>query len=82
VGSTRREALRRAVGLALAGVPTGRADVVADSLTLGADDPFQLGRLTARIEAALWTERLVAEPAVPSADGCSVEVTVRDRRDG
>jgi coenzyme F420-0:L-glutamate ligase/coenzyme F420-1:gamma-L-glutamate ligase len=81
VGSTRREALRRAVGLALAGVPTGRADVVADSLTLGADDPFQLGRLTARIEAALWTERLVAEPAVPSADGCSVEVTVRDRRD-
>jgi coenzyme F420-0:L-glutamate ligase/coenzyme F420-1:gamma-L-glutamate ligase len=82
VEGTRREALRRAVGVALATAPTGRADIGADTVTLGADDAFELGRLSARLEAALWTERLVGELGFPSADGCSVGVTVRDRVDG
>jgi coenzyme F420-0:L-glutamate ligase/coenzyme F420-1:gamma-L-glutamate ligase len=79
VGGTRREALRRAVGLALAADPTGRADIGADSVVLGADGSFELGRITARLEAALWAERLVGQVGVPSADGCSVSVEIEDR---
>jgi coenzyme F420-0:L-glutamate ligase/coenzyme F420-1:gamma-L-glutamate ligase len=74
---TRREAVRRAVALALHAVPEGRADLGEESVRLGADGPYGLGRLVARLEAALWSESLVGQAGTPSADGCSVEVEVR-----
>lgn len=74
---TLREGVRRAVGLALHAVPEGRADVGDDSVRLGADGPYELGRLLARLEAALWSESLVGRPGTPSADGCSVDVLVQ-----
>lgn len=80
-GGSPQEALRRAVGLALSAVPTGSADVRVACVTLAADSPFELGRLTSRLEAALWTERLVAQVGVPAADGCTVSVQVRDATD-
>lgn len=72
----RRAAVRRAVALALRAVPEGRADVGADSVRLGADGPYELGRLVARLEVALWSESLAGRPGCPSADGCSVEVVI------
>ncbi|EWT03825.1 F420-dependent oxidoreductase, partial [Intrasporangium chromatireducens Q5-1] len=52
---TVRDSVRRAVALALHAVPEGRADVGDESVRLGADSPYELGRLTARLEAALWS---------------------------
>lgn len=77
-GDSPQGALRRAIGLALSAVPTGSADVRVARVTLAADSPFELGRLTSRLEAALWTERLVAQVGVPAADGCTVSVRVLD----
>ncbi|HET8596039.1 MAG TPA: coenzyme F420-0:L-glutamate ligase [Intrasporangium sp.] len=74
---TRREAVRRAVALALHAVPEGRADVGEESVRLGADGPYELGRLVARLETALCSESLVGRAGTPSADGCSVEVEIR-----
>ena len=73
---TRAEAVARAVRLALAGDEEASADVGDTSVTLGADGPYELGRLVARLQAALWCDGLEGEPAVPAADGCSVVVRV------
>ena len=81
--STRLEAVGRAVRAALHGVDSGTADLGQLSVTLGAGTPFELGRLTARLEAALWCEWLHGTPGQPSADGLSVSVEVSgvpDRR--
>lgn len=74
--STRLDAVARAVRVALAGVDTGTADIGQLSVTLGAETPFELGRLTARLEAALWCEWLRGTPGPPSADGLSVSVAI------
>ncbi|WP_347350272.1 coenzyme F420-0:L-glutamate ligase [Intrasporangium sp.] len=70
------EAVRRAVALALHTVPGGRADVGETSVRLGADGPYELGRLLARFEVALAAESLVGTPGVPTVDGCAVEVAL------
>lgn len=72
----RREAVRRAVALALHGVPHGRADIGDTSVRLGADDPYELGRLAARLEVALASESLACRLGTPSVDGCAVEVSL------
>ena len=74
--STRLEAVGRAARTALHGVDSGTADLGQLSVTLGAATPFELGRLTARLEAALWCEWLSGTPGQPSADGLSVVVSV------
>ncbi len=73
---TRAEAVARAVRLALAADDEATADVGDASVTLGADSPYELGRLVARLQAALWCDGLAGEPAVPAVDGCSVVVQV------
>ncbi|WP_404388228.1 coenzyme F420-0:L-glutamate ligase [Humibacillus xanthopallidus] len=73
---TRAEAVARAVRLALALDDEATADVGEASVTLGADSPYELGRLVARLQAALWCDGLAGDPAVPAADGCSVVVQV------
>ena len=73
---TRAEAVARAVRLALALDDEATADVGEASVTLGADSPYELGRLVARLQAALWCDGLAGDPAVPAADGCSVVVHV------
>ena len=75
-GDTRLDAVGRAVRAALHGVDSGTADIGPLAVTLGADTPFELGRLTARLEAALWSEWLRGSPGAPSGDGLSVEVAV------
>jgi coenzyme F420-0:L-glutamate ligase/coenzyme F420-1:gamma-L-glutamate ligase len=57
-------------------VGSGTADIGQLSVTLGADTPFELGRLTARLEAALWCEWLQGSVGSPSADGLTVEVAI------
>ncbi len=74
--STRLDAVGRAVRAALHGIDSGSADLGQLSVTLGADTPFELGRLTARLEAALWCEWLRGTPGQPSPDGRSVVVAV------
>ncbi len=74
---TRTELVGRAVRAALDGDPEATADVGDESVTLGAVGPFELGRLVARLQAALWCERLMGVPAPPTADGCSVLLQVR-----
>lgn len=74
--STRLEAVGRAVRVALQTVACGTADVGRLSVTLGADTPFELGRLAARLEASLWSEGLHGSSGQPSADGRSVVVSV------
>jgi coenzyme F420-0:L-glutamate ligase/coenzyme F420-1:gamma-L-glutamate ligase len=76
---TRLDAVSRAVRLALHGVDSATADVGRLSVTLGADTPYELGRLMARLEAALWCEWLRGEPEATSADGLSVVVHVSAR---
>ncbi|HET8986959.1 MAG TPA: coenzyme F420-0:L-glutamate ligase, partial [Humibacillus sp.] len=71
---TRTEAVARAVRLALAADDEATADIGDDSVTLGADGPYELGRLVARLQAALWCDRLEGDPSVPAADGLSVTV--------
>lgn len=73
---TVREAVRRAVAVALHAVPDGRADVGDRSVRLGADGPYELGRLAARLEAALWAESLLGRAGTPSVDGCWVDVAI------
>jgi coenzyme F420-0:L-glutamate ligase/coenzyme F420-1:gamma-L-glutamate ligase len=73
---TRLDAVSRAVRLALHGVDSGTADVGRLTVTLGAATPYELGRLVARLEAALWCEWLRAEPEATAADGLSVVVHV------
>jgi coenzyme F420-0:L-glutamate ligase/coenzyme F420-1:gamma-L-glutamate ligase len=73
---TRLDAVGRAVRAALHGVGSGTADIGQLSVTLGADTPFELGRLTARLEAALWCEWLQGSVGSPSADGLTVEVAI------
>lgn len=72
----RLDAVGRAVRAALRGVDTGTADIGQLSVTLGAETPFQLGLLTARLQSALWCEWLAGHPGEPAADGRSVEVAV------
>ncbi|GAA6524525.1 coenzyme F420-0:L-glutamate ligase [Intrasporangium sp. DVR] len=74
--STRLDAVGRAVRTALHSVDSGTADIGHLSVTLGADTPFELGRLAARLETALWAEWLRATVAEPSADGLTVIVAV------
>ena len=74
--STRLDAVGRAVRTALHAVDSGSADLGQLSVTLSADTPFELGRLTARLEAALWCEWLRGTPGQPSADGLSVVIEV------
>jgi coenzyme F420-0:L-glutamate ligase/coenzyme F420-1:gamma-L-glutamate ligase len=74
---TRAGAVSRAVRLALAADDEATADVGDDSVTLGADGPYALGRLVARLEAALSCDGLEGRPLAPAADGCSVVVQVR-----
>ena len=68
--------MSRAVRLALHGVDSATADVGPLTVTLGADTPYELGVVVARLRAALWTELLQGEAEVPSADGLSVLVHV------
>ena len=74
--SSRLDAVGRAVRVALHAVGSGTADVGPRSVTLGADTPYELGRLVARLEAALWSEWLHGSAGEPSADGRAVVVTV------
>jgi coenzyme F420-0:L-glutamate ligase/coenzyme F420-1:gamma-L-glutamate ligase len=73
---SRLEAVSRAARTALHGVESGTADVGRLSVTLGADSSYDLGRLVARLEAALWCEWLVGTAGPPSADGLSTVVHV------
>lgn len=75
-GDTRAQALARAVGVALHAVPGATADVGPQSITLGAESPYDLGRVTARLQAALWCDALVGTPSPPSADELSVAVAI------
>ncbi|HET7398331.1 MAG TPA: coenzyme F420-0:L-glutamate ligase [Intrasporangium sp.] len=76
VPDARRAAVGRAVAVALHAVARATADVGPDSVVLGADGPYALGRVTARLEAALWSEGLAGVPDPPSGDGRSVTVAV------
>jgi coenzyme F420-0:L-glutamate ligase/coenzyme F420-1:gamma-L-glutamate ligase len=73
---TRLDAVSRAVRAAMHDVESATADVGRLSVTLGADGPYELGQLVARLRAALWCEWLVADVAPPSPDGLSVVVHV------
>jgi coenzyme F420-0:L-glutamate ligase/coenzyme F420-1:gamma-L-glutamate ligase len=73
----RAGAVGRAVRLAVALDDDATADVGDESVTLGADGPYALGRLVARLQAALWCDGLEGDPLAPAADGCSVVVRVR-----
>lgn len=73
---SRREALSRAVRTALHGFESGTADVGQLSVTLGAESSYELGRLVARLQAALWCEWLVGTAGPPAADGLSTVVHV------
>src|SRR5690606_22653900 len=77
--STRLEAVGRAVRAALHEVDSGTADIGQRSVTLTAATPFELGRLTARLETALWSEELRGQPEEPSASGLSVVVRIAGR---
>lgn len=74
--STVFDALARAVRAALVGVASGTVAFDELEVTLRADSPFELGRLTARLEAALWSEGLRSVRAEPSIDGTSVVISV------
>jgi coenzyme F420-0:L-glutamate ligase/coenzyme F420-1:gamma-L-glutamate ligase len=74
---TRAGAVARAVRLALAADDEATADVGDESVTLGAEGPYALGHLVARLQAALWCDGLQGDPLAPAADGCSVVVRVR-----
>jgi coenzyme F420-0:L-glutamate ligase/coenzyme F420-1:gamma-L-glutamate ligase len=76
VPDTRVDAVSRAVRTALHGVATGTADVGPLSVTLGADSPYELGTLVARLQATLWCELLRGDADAPSADGLTVVVHV------
>ena len=73
---TRLEAVSRAVGVALYEVDSATADVGPLTVALGADTPYELGMVVARLQAALWSELLRGEAGIPSADGLSVVVHV------
>jgi coenzyme F420-0:L-glutamate ligase/coenzyme F420-1:gamma-L-glutamate ligase len=73
---TRLDAVSRAVRAALHGVESGAADIGPRSVTLGADGPYELGRLVSRLCTALWCEWLVGHADPPSADGLSTVVHV------
>lgn len=75
-GGSRADAVRRAVALALVDSPDASADAGQAEVTLNAPTPYELGRLSSRLETALWCEWLHGEAGVPSADGCSVTVRV------
>lgn len=73
------EAVGRAARLALQGLGTGTADVGPDSVTVGADTPFELGQVAARLQVALWAESLEGSLGSPTADGRSLVVTITSR---
>lgn len=72
------ERLRRAVRVALHGLDGVGADAGASDVRLSADSHYLLGVATARLQAALWGERLVGG-APPDVTGFEVVVTVRER---
>jgi coenzyme F420-0:L-glutamate ligase/coenzyme F420-1:gamma-L-glutamate ligase len=74
--STRVEAVARAVRTAMHTVEGATADIGAQSVTLDADSPFDLGRLVARLESALWCEWLTATLRGTSADGLSAVIDI------
>ncbi|GAA5027347.1 coenzyme F420-0:L-glutamate ligase [Terrabacter aeriphilus] len=76
---TRIGAVSRAVRLAVHDREGATADVGPDTVTLGADTAYDLGALVTRLQAALWCERLVGDPATPAADGLSVVVGVTEQ---
>lgn len=57
----------------------GTADIGQDSVTLGADSPFELGYLAARFQVALWAESLAGAFGSPAADGRTLVVTITTR---
>ena len=73
---TRVDAVSRAVRTAVHGIPSATADLGPLSVTLGADSPYELGALVARLQVALWCELLHGRPDHPAADGLSVVVHV------
>lgn len=80
IPDTRLDAVGRAVRVALHEVDSGTADVGQRSVTLGAETAYELGRLTARLQAALWCEWLRGQPQGRSADGLSVVVAIAPLR--
>jgi coenzyme F420-0:L-glutamate ligase/coenzyme F420-1:gamma-L-glutamate ligase len=77
---TRLERVSRAVSVALTGVEGATADVGPRSITLGADNLFDLGVLAARLRSALWCEWLEATYEPPGAGMLSVTARVTARR--
>ncbi|MGW5241399.1 coenzyme F420-0:L-glutamate ligase [Monashia sp. NPDC004114] len=73
---TRVDAVSRAVRAALHGLDSATADMGPLTVTLGADTPYELGMVVARLQAALWCELLHGDAETPSADGLSVVVHV------
>jgi coenzyme F420-0:L-glutamate ligase/coenzyme F420-1:gamma-L-glutamate ligase len=57
--------VRRAVSVALHGLPDVGVDVGPNDVRVTADDRFSLGRAVARLEVALWAEGLHAELGSP-----------------
>ncbi len=78
-GQDRLEAVGRSVRLALHGLESGTADIGAVSVTLGAQTPFELGLLSARLQVALWSEWLEGSAGSLSADGASLVVAITAR---
>lgn len=72
------ERVGRAVRVALLGVPGVGVDAGTRDLRVSAADPYSLGRVVARLEAALWGEGLQAELR-PSPGGLEVVLGVTDR---
>ncbi len=73
---SRLEAVARAVRAALHGLESATADLGPLTVTLGADTPYELGMVVARLQAALWCELLRGEAGTPTADGLSVVVHI------
>ena len=64
--------------LALATDDEATADVGDESVTLGADGPYALGQLVARLQAALWCERLEGEAGRRRPTAARVAVRIRE----
>ncbi|TQJ51705.1 coenzyme F420-0:L-glutamate ligase [Phycicoccus sp. SLBN-51] len=70
--------VRRAVSVALHGLPDVGVDVGPNDVRVTADDRFELGRAVARLEVALWGEALSAELEFPrSASEATLRVSER-----
>lgn len=79
---SRLDRVSRAASVALAGVEGATADVGPQTVVLGADSPFDLGRLVTRFQAALWCDWLAATVETPAAGASSVTVHITGLRPG